>query len=91
VAFIVLDGAKEKHGVAIADDGRDGEVRYMGEIDNSLDTVRKLLPGSMTMATTMVALKFRLVAGQSRCASGKQSLSQRLRRSSAPSSADSTG
>jgi hypothetical protein len=28
--------------VAIADDGRDGEVRYLGEIDNSPDAVRKL-------------------------------------------------
>jgi transposase len=29
--------------VAIADDGRDGEVRYLGEIDNSPDAVRKLV------------------------------------------------
>jgi hypothetical protein len=28
---------------AIADDGRDGEVRYLGEIDNSPDAVRKLV------------------------------------------------
>jgi hypothetical protein len=26
---------KMKHAVAIADDGQDGEVRYLGEIDNS--------------------------------------------------------
>ncbi len=29
--------------MAIADDGRDGEVRYLGEIDNSPDAVRKLV------------------------------------------------
>jgi hypothetical protein len=32
-----------KRAVAIADDGRDGEVRYLGEIDNSPDAVRKLV------------------------------------------------
>src|SRR5215470_14296526 len=35
LAFVTFDSAKEKHAVAIADDGRDGEVRYLGEIDNS--------------------------------------------------------
>ena len=34
LAFVAFDSAKEKHAVAIADDGRDGEVRYLGEIDN---------------------------------------------------------
>jgi transposase len=29
--------------MAIADDGRDGEVRYLGEIDNSPDAVSKLV------------------------------------------------
>jgi hypothetical protein len=32
LAFVAFDSAKEKHAVAIADDGRDGEVRYLGEI-----------------------------------------------------------
>jgi transposase len=40
---VAFDSAKEKHAVAIADDGRDGEVRYLGEIDNSPDAVRKLV------------------------------------------------
>jgi transposase len=43
LAFVAFDSAKEKHAVAIADDGRDGEVRYLGEIDNSADAVRKLV------------------------------------------------
>ena len=32
LAFVAFDSAKDKHAVAIADDGRDGEVRYLGEI-----------------------------------------------------------
>jgi hypothetical protein len=43
LAFVAFDSAKDKHAVAIADDGRDGEVRYLGEIDNSPDAVRKLV------------------------------------------------
>jgi transposase len=43
LGFVAFDSAKEKHAVAIADDGRDGEVRYLGEIDNSPDAVRKLV------------------------------------------------
>ena len=43
LAFVAFDSAKEKHAVAIADDGRDGEVRYLGEIDNSPDAVKKLV------------------------------------------------
>ena len=34
-AFVGFDTAKHKHAVAIADSGRDGEVRYFGEIDSS--------------------------------------------------------
>ena len=36
LGFVAFDSAKEKHAVVIADDGRDGEVRYLGEIDNCL-------------------------------------------------------
>ena len=43
LAFVAFDSAKNKHAVAIADDGRCGEVRYLGEIDNSPDAVRKLV------------------------------------------------
>jgi hypothetical protein len=34
LAFVAFDSAKEKHAVAIVDDGRDGEVRYLGETGN---------------------------------------------------------
>ena len=43
LVFVAFDSAKEKHAVAIADDGRDGEVRYVGEIANSPDTIKKLV------------------------------------------------
>jgi hypothetical protein len=34
-AFIGFDTAKKKHAVAIADVGRESEIRYLGEIDSS--------------------------------------------------------
>jgi len=42
-AFVGFDTAKKKHALAVADDGRDGEVRYLGEIDSSPATVEKAL------------------------------------------------
>jgi len=43
LAYVAFDSAKNKHAVAIADGGRGAEVRYLGEIDNSPDAVRKLV------------------------------------------------
>jgi len=43
LAFVAFDSAKEKHAVAIAEDGRNGEVRYLGEIENSASAVKKLV------------------------------------------------
>jgi transposase len=40
-AFVGLDVAKARHAVAIAEDGRTGEVRYLGEIDASTESVRR--------------------------------------------------
>jgi transposase len=42
-AFVGFDSAKKKHAVAIADGGRDGEIRYLGEIDSSPGAVEKLI------------------------------------------------
>lgn len=42
-AFIGFDTAKKKHAVAIADVGREGEIRYFGEIDSSPATVERLI------------------------------------------------
>jgi hypothetical protein len=34
-AFVGIDTAKKKHALAIADPDRDGEIRYLGEIDSA--------------------------------------------------------
>ena len=41
--FVGIDAAKSKHAVAIAEPGRTGEVRYIGEIEASPEAVQKLL------------------------------------------------
>ena len=41
--FVGIDAAKAKHAVAIAEPGRSGEVRYLGEIEASPEAVRKLI------------------------------------------------
>jgi len=42
-AFVGFDSAKKKHAMAIADSGRGGEVRYVGEIDSSPATVERVI------------------------------------------------
>jgi transposase len=42
-AFIGLDTSKAKNAVATADDGRGGEVRYMGEFENTAPATRRLV------------------------------------------------
>src|ERR1035437_3399877 len=42
-AFVALDNAKLRNAVAIADAGRNGEIRYLGEIDNTEAETRKLV------------------------------------------------
>ena len=41
--YVGIDAAKAKHAVAVAEPGRRGEVRYLGEIAASPETVRKLI------------------------------------------------
>src|SRR5262249_28839113 len=41
--FVGLDVAKAKNAVAIAESGRRGEVRYLGEIDNTPEATRRLI------------------------------------------------
>lgn len=45
-AFVAFDVAKKKHAVAIAEGGRNGEVRFVGEVENSpaaiARTIKKL-------------------------------------------------
>ena len=42
-AFVALDTAKLRNAVAIADAGRSGEIRYLGEFDNTEIATRKLV------------------------------------------------
>ena len=42
-AFVGIDAAKLRNAVAIADAGRDGEVRYFGEVDASSESMRRLI------------------------------------------------
>lgn len=45
-AFIGIDTAKLRNAVAIAEAGRKGEVRYLGEVDTSETDTRKLVARS---------------------------------------------
>ena len=42
-AFVGIDTAKARIAVAVAEAGRDGEVRYLGEFDNTPDGVARLI------------------------------------------------
>jgi transposase len=42
-AFVAIDTSKMRNAVAIAESGREGEVRYLGEIDNTEMGTRKLV------------------------------------------------
>ena len=43
VAYIGFDTSKTKHAVAVAEGGREGEVRYLGEIEAAPAAVERLL------------------------------------------------
>jgi hypothetical protein len=42
-AFIGIDAAKARNAVAVADEGRDGEIRCLGEFDASPESMRRLV------------------------------------------------
>lgn len=42
-AFVAFDVAKRKHAIAIADGGRAGEVRFLGEIENTPATIERTI------------------------------------------------
>ena len=42
-AFVAFDVAKKKHAVAIAEGGRRGEVRFLGEIENSPAAIERVI------------------------------------------------
>lgn len=41
--YVGLDVAKARHAVAVAEAGREGEIRYFGEIDSDPAAVRRLV------------------------------------------------
>lgn len=41
--FVGIDVAKERNAVAVAEGGRDGEVRYLGEVDATPEGMRKVV------------------------------------------------
>jgi transposase len=42
-AFVAFDTSKLRNAVAIAEAGREGEVRFLGEIDTSGEAIAKLV------------------------------------------------
>ena len=42
-AFVGIDAAKARNAVAIAEGGRDGEVRYLGEFDATPEATARLV------------------------------------------------
>lgn len=58
--FVGLDVAKVRHAVAIAESGRDGEVRFFGEIDADAESVRRMVA---KLAKRHAALHFCYEAG----------------------------
>src|SRR6202035_4604753 len=42
-AFVAFDVAKTKHAVAIAEDDRSGEVRFVGEIENTAAAIARTI------------------------------------------------
>jgi transposase len=41
--FVAFDTSKTKHAAAVAVGGRDGEIRYLGEIESGLEAVERLV------------------------------------------------
>jgi transposase len=60
VAYVALDTSKLRNAVAIAEAGRDGEIRYLGEIDNAPAATAKL---ARRLAKKHTALTFAYEAG----------------------------
>ena len=60
VAYVALDTSKLRNAVAIAEAGRDGEIRYLGEIDNAPAATAKL---ARRFAKKHAALTFAYEAG----------------------------
>jgi hypothetical protein len=42
-AFVGIDAAKARNAIAVAEGGRNGEVRYFGEVDASAENMRRIV------------------------------------------------
>ena len=42
-AFVAFDAAKKKHALAFAEGGRTGEVRFVGEVENSPAAIERTI------------------------------------------------
>jgi transposase len=42
-AFVGIDAAKSRNAIAIAEAGREGEIRYLGEVDATPQSMRKVV------------------------------------------------
>lgn len=62
-AFVGIDTAKARNAVAVAESGRGGEIRYLGEFDNTPDAVIKLV---RKMADRYETVHFLLRGGSDR-------------------------
>jgi transposase len=60
IVFVGLDVSKDRHAVAIAEGGRDGELRYLGEIGSDDASIRRLVK---RLARPEVELRFCYEAG----------------------------
>jgi hypothetical protein len=60
IVFVGLDVSKDRHAVAIAEGGRDGELRYLGEIGSDDASIRRLMK---RLARPGVELRFCYEAG----------------------------
>ena len=49
--YVAFDTAKLKHAVAVAEGGRGGEVRFVGEIENRPATIEKMIARSWPAGT----------------------------------------
>jgi transposase len=41
--FVAFDVAKKKHAVAVAEGGRSGEVRFLGDVENSPSSIERTI------------------------------------------------
>ena len=59
-AFVGIDVAKLRNAIAIADSSREGEVRFFGEVDASVTSMRRVIPTAVTFDRCVPSVSYRL-------------------------------